>query len=131
MGRMEIFTGRERRRSWSDEEKLRILEEAAEPSVSAASVARRHDLHPQQIYAWRRQYGGPVAVCDEAMTFLPVSLVDGQPYALENNPEPTPRRKRSSPERIEIVCCNGRVLKIDAGVDVDRLGALIRAVEAA
>lgn len=131
MGRMEIFTGRERRRRWSDEEKLRILEEAAESGVSAASVARRHDLHPQQIYAWRRQYGLPVPVCDEAVTFLPVSVVDGHSSALGNNPEPTPRRKRSSLERIEIVCRNGRVLKIDSGIDVERLGAVIRAVEAA
>jgi hypothetical protein len=28
MGRVEIITGRERRRIWPDEEKLRILEEA-------------------------------------------------------------------------------------------------------
>lgn len=131
MGRMELFTGRERRRNWSDKEKLRILEEAAEPDVSAASVARRHDLHPQQIYAWRRRYGGPAPVCDEVMTFLPVSVVDGQPSALGNNLEPTPRRKRSLPERIEIVCRNGRVVRVGAGFDTERLGALIRAVEAA
>lgn len=131
MGQMEIFTGRERRRSWSDDEKLQILEEASEPGVSAASVARRHDLHPQQLYTWRRQYGGPGPVCDEPVSFLPVSLVDGQPSTSSNTPEPASRRKRSSLERIEVVCRNGRVLKIDAGVDVDRLGALIRAVEAA
>ena len=48
MGRMEIITGRERRRRWSDEEKLSILEEASRSGVSAASVARRHDILPQQ-----------------------------------------------------------------------------------
>ena len=55
MGRMEILTGRERRRFWSDAQKLAILEEAAEGHCSVSEVARRHDIIPQQIYAWRRE----------------------------------------------------------------------------
>ncbi len=51
MGRIEIFAGPERRRRGLNEDKLRILEEAAEPEISAAAVARRYDLLPQQIYA--------------------------------------------------------------------------------
>lgn len=49
MGRMEILTGVERRRDWSDDEKLSILQEAADPDVRIADVARRHDIKPQQI----------------------------------------------------------------------------------
>jgi transposase len=49
MGRAEIL-GLERRRTWSDEDKLRILAEADAPEISIASVARRHDLCPQQLY---------------------------------------------------------------------------------
>lgn len=49
MGRMEILTGVERRRDWSDEEKLSTLQEAAEPDAKIADVARRHDIKPQQI----------------------------------------------------------------------------------
>ena len=33
MGRMEILTGVERRGDWSDDEKLSILQEAAEPGA--------------------------------------------------------------------------------------------------
>ena len=131
MGRMEIFTGSERRRRWSDEEKLQILEEATEPGISAAAVARRHDLHPQQLYAWRRRYGVPVPICDEAVTFLPVSLEGSSPANLGDAPEATVMKRRRQPNRIEIVCRNGRVLRFDAGIEVDRLGALIRAVETA
>jgi transposase len=52
MARVEIWTGRERRRSWSDEQKLQILREAAS-SLSVSAVARKHDVVPQQIYIWR------------------------------------------------------------------------------
>lgn len=43
---MEILTGIERLRDWSDKEKLSILMEAAEPDVKMAGVARRHDIKP-------------------------------------------------------------------------------------
>lgn len=54
MGRMEILTGIERRRDWSDDEKLWILEKAAVVGAKIADVARRHDLKPQQIYTGAR-----------------------------------------------------------------------------
>jgi transposase-like protein len=47
---MEIVTGRERRRRWSEEDKLKILQEAATSGLSVADVARRYDVVPQQIY---------------------------------------------------------------------------------
>ena len=50
MGRMEILTGVDRRRDWSDDEKLSILQEAADPDARIADVARRHDIKAQQIY---------------------------------------------------------------------------------
>jgi transposase-like protein len=43
--------------SWSSSNFVRIrgvLAEADTPEISLASVARRHDLCPQQLYAWRR-----------------------------------------------------------------------------
>ena len=54
MERVEVITGVRRRRDWSLVAKLRILAEASAPGVPATVVARRHDLHPQQIYRWRR-----------------------------------------------------------------------------
>ena len=52
---MEIITGVARRRSWPLEQKLAVLAEASRRSESAASVARRHDIRPQQLYRWRRE----------------------------------------------------------------------------
>jgi transposase len=124
MGRMEIITGRERRRQWSTEEKLRILEEASTPEASAAEVARRHDLLPQQIYTWRRQLRAGHSVPHEAVSFLPVDLrADAAPV------KPAPC---SLPQgQIEIGLTNGRTLRIDIGVDVNVLRRLIRVLEEA
>lgn len=130
MGRMEIITGHERRRRWPDDEKLRILEEAAETGISAAAVARRYDLLPQQIYTWRRRFRVPSSSSDPAPSFLPITVVDGMPPASCDPSRVTGRTARPS-GRIEIVCRNGRVVTVGAGFDIDRLGALIRAVETA
>ncbi len=46
MRRMEILPGVERRRDCSDDAKLSILEEAADPDAKIADVARRHDIKP-------------------------------------------------------------------------------------
>jgi transposase len=125
MGRMEIITGRERRRQWSAEEKLRILEEASAPDASAAEVARRHDLLPQQIYTWRRQLQAPHPVPHETVSFLPVDL--RADAAVQGRPTPRP----SLPGQIEIGLTNGRTLRIDVGVDADVLHRLIQVVEEA
>src|SRR4051794_24119810 len=115
MGRMEIITGRERRRQWSAEDKLRILEEASAPAASAAEVARRHDLLPQQIYTWRRQLRADHPVPHETVSFLPVDLrADAAAPG-----KPTPRL--SLPGQIEIGLTNGRTLRIDVCADVDVL----------
>jgi len=47
---MEILTGVERWRDWPDDEKLSILQEAADPDARIADVVRWHDIKPQQIY---------------------------------------------------------------------------------
>ena len=41
---LEIISGVERRRRWSDADKLRIVAEADEPGARVAEVARRHEI---------------------------------------------------------------------------------------
>jgi len=44
MGQISVFTGPERRRRWSEEERVQILTEAFSPGACMAQVARRHDV---------------------------------------------------------------------------------------
>jgi transposase len=125
MGRMEIITGRERRRQWSDDEKLRLLEEASGPDVSAAEVARRHDILPQQIYTWRRQFRAAHPVSSETISFLPLGVMADDAVQGKRTPRQSPGGQ------IKIGLTNGRTLWTDVGIDSDVLRRLIRAVEQA
>ena len=54
-GRVEIITGPERRRRWSDEEKLQLVTEACRPGSSVSQVARQRGISASQLFGWRRQ----------------------------------------------------------------------------
>ena len=54
MGRMTLITGGERRRRWSEEDRVRILAAIAEPGAVVADVARREDICTSLVYKWRR-----------------------------------------------------------------------------
>ena len=54
MGRMTLITGGERRRRWSDEDRVRILAAIEEPGAGVAEVARREDVCTSLVYKWRR-----------------------------------------------------------------------------
>ncbi|NTI26700.1 transposase [Rhizobium rhizogenes] len=72
MARMEVISGIERRRRWSDEAKLRILAEADQPGVRIGDVARRHDIYPAQIRLWRQTFSH----FSVPTTFLPVEITE-------------------------------------------------------
>ena len=55
MGQVTVFSGPERRRRWTDEERLQIVAEAFAPGARVADVCRRHDVSSGLIYTWRRK----------------------------------------------------------------------------
>lgn len=125
MGRAEIL-GRERRRTWSDEDKLRILAEADTPEISLASVARRHDLCPQQLYAWRRLFreAAEAARAEPPLVFLPVEVSDA-------SARPAAPRSRRRAKAVEVTLVGGRRLRVDPDIDPDTLFRLVQALERA
>src|SRR3954463_840652 len=52
--RVEVITSVQRRRRWSTEEKVRIVEETYLPRKSGSLVARRHGIAGNQLFTWRR-----------------------------------------------------------------------------
>jgi transposase len=62
--RVEVTTGRERRRRCTAEEKVRLVEETALPGMTASAVARLHSVSPSLLLGWRRRMaeGGLEAV---------------------------------------------------------------------
>lgn len=74
--RVELLTGPGRRRRWSAEEKAQIVAETLVPGVRVSDVARRWQLHPQQLFGWRHQARQDTAakrrMDDEALSFVPI-----------------------------------------------------------
>src|SRR3954454_20771458 len=59
--RVEVITPVQRRRRWSTEEKVRIVEETYLPGNSVSLVARRHGIAGNQLFTWRREGEPPHA----------------------------------------------------------------------
>lgn len=55
MARVELITGPERRRRWSDEQKRSIVAASFAPGAVVCEVARRAEVSPGQIYRWRQE----------------------------------------------------------------------------
>jgi transposase len=65
--RIEVITGTGRRRRWTTEEKLRIVEESLQPGMSVSYVARRHGVAANLLFRWRklmREGGGEALRAD-------------------------------------------------------------------
>jgi len=55
MARVEVITGPERRRRWSEEQKRAIVVANLAPGAVVSEAARRADVGPGQIYRWRKE----------------------------------------------------------------------------
>ncbi|MDK8875556.1 transposase [Paracoccus sp. SSJ] len=121
--------GLERRRRWSDEEKLGIVLSVGMEGATVTQVAHRHEVTRQQLYAWRHELKkkGLLSPLPETL-LLPVELT--APAELTVHPsagDPAPQR----PALIELQLSNGRCLRFDPMLDTAELTRLIRVVEAA
>jgi transposase-like protein len=73
-GVVEIITGRERRRRWSVQDKLRFVAEMAEPGTRVRAVAARHGVCESLLFTWRRQVRDGVLTAPEMPVFMPVRM---------------------------------------------------------
>lgn len=59
--RIELISGRRRRRSWSTEEKARILAESFAEGANISEVARQYGINRGLLLTWRRQVNATIA----------------------------------------------------------------------
>jgi transposase len=131
---MEIITGVGRRRSWSSEEKVRLVGEVAERGV--AEVARRYEVCRSLLYRWRRQMRrGELAAVAAAAGFVPVRIAPELPSPPETKDElpAAPLQNTLASEAsirlVEIVLGNGRVLRVAERIDPAVLARLAAALD--
>jgi transposase len=123
--RVEILTGPGRRRNWSDDDKARIVAEAAQPGVVVSEIARRWQVTPQQVFDWRRQARKALAatVTPEEPAFVPI--VPTGPVVMSGPAAPSCR----SGARIEVRLA-GAELRIVPGTEAALLTMVLRAIRA-
>src|SRR5919112_6535408 len=68
-----------RRRRWSAEAKLRIVEESFAGWRQASATARRHGISPSLLFAWRKIYRAGALVDAEPGGFVPAVVVHELP----------------------------------------------------
>jgi transposase len=126
-----VLSGPERRRRWTAAEKARIVEESLAPEADVTEVARRHDVHPNLLHAWRRQARNGTLVCGRDGGIVPAGG-DFAPVVIASDGG-VARATRSDAGAdgavIELVLRNGRVLRLPTGVAPARVAALADMLE--
>jgi transposase len=124
----EEVDGVRRRRRWSTQEKLQIVLETLDGSVSVPVIARRYNLNANQLFSWRGQYHrgelSAQAESSDAVKLLPVHIeasVPIRPAVSQRPADPSP-----SGGCLEIQICGTRHVKIWGAIDARALRAMIR-----
>ena len=111
-GRVEVITSVERRRRWRSAEKEQLVAASLEPGASVSSIAREAEIHPSQLYGWRRQLRAR-----QGIGFAPVRI------AAEVAPAGLADRGA-----IEIEFASGARMRITGAVDPALLTAVVAAL---
>jgi transposase len=116
---MEVL-GTERRRRWSYEEKVRLIEETMQSGETVCGVARRHGLAQSLLFTWRRQARQGRLGSDAGPALVPVEITSS-PDAAPTGAPPSPSlsstpRIRAGMIEIELGgCC----VRVDRDVDTE------------
>ncbi len=127
-GHVEILTGRERRRRWSAEAKLRIVAETEEPGACVKQVAARHDVYPGLLFTWRRQVREGRLTRPQVPMFIPVETERPASPAISSPPASPTRAVAVAMGRIEIELGDGSRVRVDDGVSLVTLRRVISAL---
>ena len=123
-GTVEIIGGRERRRRWGLEEKLRIVSETQEAGACVREVAARNDIYPSLLHNWRRQVREGRLVATPPVGFVPDRMA-APPSAA--GPERLVNM-RSAAETIEVVLLDGSRLRVGNEVGLVALRRVLTAL---
>lgn len=114
-----------RRRDWSDEEKVRIVEESLQGFRQGSVTARRYGLSRSLLTRWRREYRSGLLNVSASTGFVPLSISPPLAASFEMAP-----RLPEDDRMIEIGLSNGRRLTIPASLDPTILARLLPVLDA-
>ena len=110
------------RRTFSEEEKHRIIEEASQPGVTLSQVARRYGIDRRVLFRWKEALRPtPPKAEPAAAVFAPVQVMDAAPAAESPIDAPTPG--------IEIELVGGRRVRFERDADPEAVHRLVTLLE--
>ena len=131
-GRVEVLA-RERRRTWTPEQKRAIVAESLGSELTPTEVARKYAISSGLLYSWRQQVlGGQVSVVTgPAPSFARVELAPALQAPDGSEPvSPAVPAPPSGPDGvIEIVLRSGVLVRVDAAVDGRALRRVLSALD--
>jgi len=114
-----------RRRDWSDEEKVRIVEESLQGFRQGSVTARRYGLSRSLLTRWRREYRSGLLNVSASTGCVPLSISRPPTASFEMG-----TRRPEDDRMIEIGLPNGRRLTIPASLDPTILARLLPVLDA-
>jgi transposase len=108
---VEVRVRTVRRRTWSTEERLRIVRETLEPGAAVQTVADRHGVSTGQLYTWRKQM-----LATAMAGFAPVEVVPDPPQQVLPAPPAAPAAVEVAGS-MEIVLPTGASVRVTGAVD--------------
>jgi transposase len=124
--RVEVLGGVERRRRWSRDDKMRIIEETLAPGAVVTEIARRHGIATSLVFTWRRR-ARLATVASAGPRLVPVQVATAESVQSIEAPAVIPARKRRAV--IEIELGDGKRVSVDENVDAEALGQLGRVLD--
>ena len=133
-GVVEIITGRERRRRWSVEEKLRIVAETQAVGAQVRAVAVQNGLCESLVYTWRRQAREGVLAPPATPMFMPVRTLEAAssaavPPGRMIKPQASAAHSASHAGTIEIELGDGRLVRVGNDVNLAALRRVLQALQ--
>ena len=122
--RIEVITGRRKRRSWTAKEKAAIVAASAEPGANISDVARHFDVNRGLLSVWRRQ-AGLTAWTAADMEFVPIAVPAREPA--DTAVHAPSFAGVAAPGRVELEV-DGARLVMTGGVDPALAGAVVAAL---
>lgn len=149
MGRMEVITRTERRRTYSEAEKAAVVAEASVSGVTVREVSRRLGIAESLIYNWRSAQRKAARIASEPLQFIPYGVVtdvvptEPSMALTPATPAPAPAKPSlsaapaedlfrphpgSRPGGIDIDLASGVRLSVDSYVNEKALARVLRAL---
>lgn len=125
--RVEVITGKKRRRDWTAEERADILAATMAPGATVTEVARRFSISPALLWTWRRKAMAELAA-EMGPRLVPLRIageVEVAAAVLDSAPAASGRDQPAG--SIEVAIGRARV-RVEGAVDPEVLRQMLQLI---